>query len=147
VRAQRRRQIAVKTARVNVAGADIVVGRHHKVWQHGLSRRGGRRRRVELGKLAEDSVWAHVGERIKLPLARGLGTLICEINNHALVLADRVYQGTAGEGVAVDDDGNVCAITAFCIELEVRRPHFSALVRPCNLGVGGNSRRGLEETR
>src|SRR4051794_31628235 len=48
----RRRKVAVETACINVGGADIVMSRHHEVWQHGLSRRWGRRFRVELEKLA-----------------------------------------------------------------------------------------------
>ena len=77
----------MKTARMNVAGTDIVVRRHDKVRQHGLSWRGWRRLRVELGKLAENFVWAQVGEQIKLPLARGFGAVIRKVDDHALIRA------------------------------------------------------------
>src|SRR6266481_10148769 len=36
-------------------------------------------------------------------------------------------------------------ITASCVKLEVRRGHFSVLVRPCNFGGLGNSRQDCEE--
>ena len=84
----RRRKIAVETARMNVAGTDIVMSRHDKVRQHGLSRVRGRGVfGVELGKLAEDFIRAEVGEQIKLPLARGFGAVIREIDDHALIRA------------------------------------------------------------
>ena len=54
----RRREIAVETARMNVAGTDIVMGRHDKVRKHGLSGEGLRCFRVELGQLAEDFIRA-----------------------------------------------------------------------------------------
>jgi hypothetical protein len=38
-------------------------------------------------------------------------------------------------------------ITASCVKLEIRRGHFSALVRPCNFDALGNSRQDCEETR
>ena len=72
---------------MNVAGTNIVMGRHYQMRKHGLSRRRGRRFRVELGKLAEDLIWAHVGEHIQLPLARGFGAVIREVDDDALIRA------------------------------------------------------------
>jgi hypothetical protein len=65
----------------------IVASRHHEIRQRGLSRRTGRRFRVELGQLAQDFIRAEVGEEIKLPLARGFGAAIREIDDHALISA------------------------------------------------------------
>jgi hypothetical protein len=38
-------------------------------------------------------------------------------------------------------------ITASSVEVEVRRGHFSALVRSCNFGARGNSRQDFEEAQ
>ena len=86
----RRGKIAVETACVNVAGPDIVMRWHDKVRKHGLSGEGLRSFRVKLGQLAENLIRAQVGEQIKLPVARGVGTVIREIDDHALI---RTFDG------------------------------------------------------